>query len=612
MSTRLFALLCGLLFSSSLDNVTAQSANAIKVFVPSEALFPNPERGWIAHRFTDDFWGIEDLRNSAEKVSLVLIKIDISAYVNSTHIGASKLTEIRTALNSCRSQGVKAILRSAYAWVEKLAPEPKSIDTVLNHIADMQPIYNEYADTIVTVEMGMFGPWGEMHSSYYSTINTQPYYPVATNFLKQVHSAYMSALSTKHHVIVRTPYYIRQIVGDNTPLSAAEAYGSSAKARTGFHNDAYLNSADDAGTFSYGWSRAQELTYVNQMTFYTYFGGETFGTPNGAYNNANNALLESKQQHMTYLNRDYDTPIYDAWGAAVKDNFTRGLGYRLELKNLSYSKQVPPGGVLSFSLKLQNSGFAALHLPRPVNLILTNGKNGSGYVKYQTTLSVDPRMWTPEAGIISIDRQLQIPVTITEGTWQLFLAMPDDSARLQADERFAIRCANEYVWSANGTNLLANDISITAAATGVRTNGTAFQETNVTATPPSSISQLSAVKAASSLNLSATFDKSYPYNQALVDCDNDLTTGYRVAGIGADFLVENNQGYNYKGTGGTNWAWNSFSGTVSISISGYRYMWRVPVAGINKTITASSKVVFSGTDGTQDTYSSVISVTITN
>ena len=217
----------------------------------------------------------------------------------------------------------------------------------------MQPIYYEYADTILAVEMGMFGPWGEMHSSYYSTVNTQPYYPIATNPLKQVHSVYMSALPTTHSVIVRTPYYIRQIVGDDKPLTAAEAYGTSAKARTGYHNDAYLNSADDAGTFSYGWSRAQELSYVNQMTFYTFFGGETFGTPNGPYNNANNAMLESKQQHMTYLNRDYYTPIYDAWGTAVKENFTRGLGYRLELKSLSYSQRVPPGGVLSFSLKLQ-------------------------------------------------------------------------------------------------------------------------------------------------------------------------------------------------------------------------------------------------------------------
>ena len=124
--------------------------------------------------------------------------------------------------------------------------------------------------------------------------------------------------------------------------------------------------------------------------------------------------------------------------------------------------------------------------------------------------------------------------------------------RLQADERYAVRFANEYVWSANGTNLLVNNISITAVATGARTNSTVFQETNATTAPSSSISQMSAVKTADSLNLSATFDRSYSFYQALVDCDNNLATGYRVAGIGADVLIENNQGYNYKGTSG-NW-----------------------------------------------------------
>ena len=104
----------------------------IKTFQSSQTLFANPERGWIVHRFAHDLWGVENLRNSAEKVSLVLIKIDLSAYVNSAHIGQSKLTEIRSALNKCRQQGLKVILRSAYAWDSILAPDPKNIETIKN------------------------------------------------------------------------------------------------------------------------------------------------------------------------------------------------------------------------------------------------------------------------------------------------------------------------------------------------------------------------------------------------------------------------------------------------------------------------------------------------
>ena len=94
---------------------------------------------------------------------------------------------------------------------------------------------------------------------------------------------------------------------------------------------------------------------------------------------------------MTYLHRDYQKSIYDAWGSSGKEDFTRKLGYRFELKNLSYTREVAPGGILHFSLKLQNTGFSAMHLNRPVNLILENGKVGSERIKYQTTLTVDPR-----------------------------------------------------------------------------------------------------------------------------------------------------------------------------------------------------------------------------
>ncbi|CAF1093632.1 unnamed protein product [Adineta steineri] len=469
-------LLFGFLISSWQNTLAIEPVSVTKAFVSSQALFANPERGWITHRFSNDLYGINSLRSSAEKLSLVLIKIDISAYKNSSHIGQTKLNEIRIALNSCRQQGLKVIMRSAYAWDSVLAPEPKNIETVKTHIMDMKPIYYEYEDIIVAVEMGMFGPWGEMHSSYFSTINTQFYYPIKTTALIQVHTTYMDALPITRSVLVRTPYYIRQIFSSDKPIEPVEASNNTAKARTGYHNDAYLASSDDAGTFSYGWSRAKELAYINQMTRYAFFGGESFGTPNSKYNNAQNAMLESKQQHMTYLHRDYYTPIYNAWGTSVKEDFTRKLGYRFELKTLSYSKEVAPGGILAFSLKVQNTGFSAMHLTRPVVLILDNGKTGTARIRYQTILTVDPRSWTPEVNSTSIDRKLRIPANIIQGVWQLLLTLPDSNTRLQSDVRYTVQFANENIWNTDGTLVLTNDISITSSAQGSRTTDNIFQE----------------------------------------------------------------------------------------------------------------------------------------
>ena len=496
-----------------------------------------------------------------------------------------------------------------------MAPDPKDIETIKTHVMDMKPIYNDYEDMIIAVEMGMFGPWGEMHSSHHSTINTQLNYPIETSALKHVHSAYMSALPNRRSVLVRRPYYIRQICNNSEPLMPNEAYGDSAKARTGYHNDAYLSSKSEGGTFNHGWSRDQELAYINNMTRYTFFGGEAYGTPNDTYNNANNAMLESKQQHMTYLHRDYYKPIFDAWSNSVKEDFTRKLGYRFELKSFSHSKEVAPGGILNFILKLQNNGFAAMHLNRPVNLILDNGKTDSQNIRYQTTLSVDPRTWTPEAGTITIDRKLRIPATINEGIWQLLLALPDSSAQLQGDERYAVRFANDNVWNADGTNLLVKDISITASASGSHTSDNIFEEitnTITTTTSTTSISQLSAVKTANTLILSVTYDIDYSYHRVYIDADNDPATGYFVKGIGADFLVENSRYYDYTGNTGSDWIWQRINGTSTLLVNDRQYVWQLPLASLKLPIMLSSKVVFAGRADNKTNYSAVISVTITN
>lgn len=580
-------------------------------FTPTKKLFANPERGWISHRFSHDMWGIGDFRDSGEKVSLVLIKIDLSAYVQAAHIEQMKLDEIRGALQSCRKNGIKAILRSAYVWYEKLAPEPKNIETVKNHIMDMKPVYDEYEDVILSVEMGMFGPWGEIHSSYYSTINTHPYYPITKNALKQIHAAYMLSLPVQIYLQVRTPYYIRQIFDDDSPLSFDEVNQMVAKSRTGYHNDAYLNSIDDSGTFAYGWSRAQELRYISQMTRYTIFGGETFGKPNDEYNNANNALVESKLQHMTYLHRDYYKPIYDAWGTIVREEFTRKLGYRFELKNMLYSQQVAPGGVFYFRLILQNTGFAPIYRDRPIYLILDNGRLNKENVRYQTMLSVDIRSWTPEANAVTIERRIRIPVTIKEGTWNLLWSMPDKSIQLSNDSRFAVRFAHDNMWNNDGTNLLAEDILVTSSEFGLPSNEDKFEEISSPncSTTDSNINQPQAVRSSPFIIFSAIFDKFYSFYQVLIDLDNDTRTGYSFQGLGADLLIENSHYYKHRGINQNSWNWQLLNTSIQTQINNFHFIWRIPDTEVYmSSINSSSKIIFLGTLNDTVQYSSTVSV----
>ena len=82
----LIILLAELVISSWCNTFTTEPASVTKTFVPSQTLFPNPERGWTVHLYSHNMRGLDNLRNSTEKVSLVLVKVDISGYVNSAQV----------------------------------------------------------------------------------------------------------------------------------------------------------------------------------------------------------------------------------------------------------------------------------------------------------------------------------------------------------------------------------------------------------------------------------------------------------------------------------------------------------------------------------------------
>lgn len=574
--------------SSSVRSSTGLVTTITQNYAENTVSIANPERGWLVQRFTHDIGNLTDLRASAEKVSLVLLKVDISAFKNSAHLSTEKLNEVRAALQKCREAGVKVIMRSAYAWTEVLAPDPADIQRMVAHVNDMRPIYYDERDTIVAVEMGMFGPWGEMHSSSHSTVATALYYPVKTDALRLVHQAYMNALPPERQVLIRRPYYMREIFGHSAPLAAGDAYGTSAQARTGYHNDAYLNSADDGGTFAHGWTRQQELEYIHATSKYTFFGGETFGTPNGTYNNATNALYESRYQHMSYLNREYYPPIYDAWGS-VKETFTQQLGYRFVMENAVYNPQVPPGGMLNLKLQLRNDGFANLHNPRKVELVLENGSQ-----QLRAVTSINPRSWQSGAGSVQVSRQFHIPANLAQGQWQVFLALPDNQDRLRNDGRFSVQFANTNTWDTRGFNKLFN-ITVNTSAAGDRDTSNDFVEVGGPApTEPPAFIQSGVV------NLRYVFAQSVSFYQAYIDADNNPATGFTTGGIGAEFLVENGNVYRNTGAG---WAW-TFVSAITQTVVDNQQRWSALVSVFNGEVTAGDRVVFAASNGTSIVESS--------
>lgn len=420
--------------------------------------FTNPERGWIAHRKTDDMWGLDQLASSPEKVSIILIQVDLSQSKELDHVLQETLNETAAAFEKCRTYGLKALFRAAYDNTGAKAPDPSSLDRILTHIADFSPLFHQYSDVLIACEAGFLGPWGEWHSSSHSTDTTKMYYPIAIPAAQAVHAALIEALPGDKQVIIRRPYYIRKILETDLPLSEEEAFNGTPISRTGFHNDAYLNNESDAGTYelSAPWGRANDLAYVHQMSRFTYFGGETFGTPNDTYNNGDSAYAISRYLHMNYLNRDYQKTIYQAWGEVIYNRFTRELGYRFVLDSLSYPASIAAGETVTLMLYLRNVGFSALHSLRSLYVVLENGDR-----RILIKSDADPRFWEPEMETIALPLSIAIPDSAENCHWRVSLHFPDPDSNLAADSRYSIRLANAAVWdAASGMNRVVDSLYI--------------------------------------------------------------------------------------------------------------------------------------------------------
>lgn len=126
------------------------------------------------------------------------------------------------------------------------------------------------------------------------------------------------------------------------------------------------------------------------------------------------------------------------------------------------------------------------------------------------------------------------------------------------------------------------------------------------------IASYSAQADATNFTYAATFNQAFNYHHVFIDADVNATTGYTVAGIGADYMIEN--GNLYRSTvNGSTWSWTSL-GAVSVSgatgtSTGAR-TWTVGRSTLGETGAGNtSRVVFHGSGTSADYFTPVVPVT---
>lgn len=438
-----------------------QPASTTVVYPATTQDFPNPERGLYHHLETFasnheplDLSTLQDYRQD-EQITLVLRLFYLDDFVTSP-ISPTYLNTIQTDFNTARQAGVKLIVRFAYNQ-NPVSPNPDdpTLSRVLQHLDQLKPILQANSDVIAAVQAGFIGAWGEWYytNDDFGAPPDSPNYPNRGLVLTKT----LEALPITRTVQLRTPYYKQNIFGVSSgvggAISETIAYNGSNLARVGHHNDCFLASVDDFGTYA---DLAQDYPYLAAETRYVPMGGETCQV-NLPRSNWPTALQELALFHWSYLNRDYHPDVLNSWGTNLTDTVKLKLGYRFVLQQGTYSHAVRPGGQLSVTLILKNEGWAAPFNPRPVELILRETTSGE---RYAFPLSADPRFWLPGAAY-TISQAITLPTNLPLGAYELLLNLPDPAPQLQARPEYSIRLANSGLWEpATGYNKLLHTLTV--------------------------------------------------------------------------------------------------------------------------------------------------------
>lgn len=462
-----------LLFLAGAMNL-ASSQSTVITYTGTEADFANPERGWY-DQYTTHSGGAslgtiyndmsaEELRSKRENdnLTLVLRLFMLHQFLEEPDVSAEYISKVQADFDTIRAAGMKCIVRFAYSRSQSAEVWDATPEIVFSHILSLGDVLAANSDVIAAVQAGFIGAWGEWY--YTKNFAGQGYVPDATdqeNRRKLVEHL-LDVLPENIVVEARTPAIMKNLVGADAPITAEEAYSGSDKSRIGHHNDCFVASATDYGTYT---NLEEDLAYLHETTSYTITGGETC---NGStsHSDCDNSVERMTTLHWTYMNRGYHPDVYDKWEAqGCYDEVNISLGYRLRLVEATIDNSASAGELLNLSLTIHNDGYAAPTQYKPLMVVLTHTVTGESTVLDYTGTNQDIRFWLP--GEINTEGSVQIPADLPDGNYRMALFIPDQDTTLAKYPWYAIRLANAGTWNETaGTNDLNHIVVIGAGGTG--------------------------------------------------------------------------------------------------------------------------------------------------
>ena len=395
-------------------------------------------------------WGnITHLRMDISEFSSNAV-ISIDKETGDTLYGVSKpltqdmLDAFDGMLDDIRKRGHSAIVRFAYdPWYNGTKNCDPDQSVILTHLKQLAEVYSRNTDVITYVELGMYGSWGEMHSSANGT---------NANIAEALQTL-LEATPPEIKIGVRRPdivaYWLKITDGndysgfdiDSEKFQQALAEKKDTIYRVGMYNDGYLGSDSDLGTIGMGASghkltREMMVKWVEKYSQHTPYGGELVANNNGEnpINTPEYLSVEGFRTHTSYLNYEWHQPTILGWKDMIFngndaeysgcDGYTyvaNHLGYRFILRKSVLPDSVAQNEEIPITLRIVNMGFANLTKKKKVSFILS-GENH----KYEIFPNdeIDPRNWLSRISD-ETTTSITLPNDVEIGKYQLYMRISE-------------------------------------------------------------------------------------------------------------------------------------------------------------------------------------------
>ncbi|MBP1535341.1 MAG: DUF4832 domain-containing protein, partial [Ruminococcus sp.] len=439
---------------------------------------------------------LEDINDWVGEYDLVHLRIDLSDFSkNNDHDSDADINSntddveaaLKKLLTGLRSNGQTAIIRFAYdkdyngktSGSSRTVWEPEKDSTILGHQATVGAVLNDYTDVIASLELGIIGPWGEIHGSD-RKIPSQ---------VKLYVQKWLDVLDDDITVSVRTPeqyaWYLgydesntKNVLKNMSSSSYTTKIGSD-EYRVGIFNDGYLGSVSDRGT--YLGDRKQEIAWLSNQAKHTLYGGEIVlweaeeDDDTEPYNNIDYMTKESFSTHTAYLNKGWNEnvtdvfretsyksgssttnskrdPVYLKSGITQYDYLQNHMGYRFVVKDVKLTKETTVYENFSINTKIENVGFGNLIKNEKAKLIIKgNGKQQTYDLSAlnkkvgESAENYDPRYWDSgkdinNKGVTYLTATVDIPDSFPTGDYKVYLKIAND---VKDQGEYPVHFANE-------------------------------------------------------------------------------------------------------------------------------------------------------------------------